>query len=359
MANRSLARRRDSGRSSTTRRRWTNVAAIGAVVLAAILVAARNIHRQDAGARRLVNVSYDSTRELYRELNQKFSASYEAQTGRKVTIEQSHGGSSRQAQAVVDGLDADIVTLAVCSDTDLLRQHGLLADNWAQRLAHGSVPYTSTIVFVVRQGNPLHIRDWPDLLQAGVAVVTPNPRTSGSGKLTFLAAWGSVIHAGGDERRARAFVERLYEHVALSSTGAREATVAFSLEKIGDVHLTWEDEALREVDESGGELEIVYPTVSIRAEPCVAWVDANVERKGTKTEARAYLDFLYRREAQEIIAEQGYRPIDPDVLQKHARRVPPMVLFPITAIAKDWNDAAEKFFSEHGVLGALHVASER
>jgi sulfate/thiosulfate-binding protein len=338
---------------------WINLSALGAVALATVLVAAKNIDRQGAVTTRLLNVSYDPTRELYQELNAKFVAVYQEQTGKKVKIEQSHGGSSRQARAVIDGLAADVVTLALYSDTDSLRKRGLVAEGWSTRLPHDSLPYTSTIVFVVRQSNPMHIRDWPDLVQPGVAIVTPNPRTSGNGKLSFLAAWGSVIHAGGDEARARAFVTQLYAHVAMANSGAREAADAFSLEKIGDVHLTWENEALREAGESAGELEIVYPTVSIRAEPYVAWVDANVDRRGTKTEARAYLEFLYTREAQEIIAKHGYRPIDPDVLREHARSLPPMELFSITAIAKDWEDAAQKFFSENGVFDSLASAGSR
>jgi sulfate/thiosulfate-binding protein len=338
---------------------WMNLSALGAVALATALVASKNVDRQGPAAVHLLNVSYDPTRELYQEINAKFVARYKEQTGKKLDIEQSHGGSSRQARAVIDGLAADVVTLAMYSDTDSLRKRGLIAGDWSKRLPHDSLPYTSTIVFVVRQGNPMHIRDWPDLVQPGVAVVTPDPRTSGNGKLSFLAAWGSVLHAGGDEARARAFVEQLYAHVAISNTGARAAADAFSLEKIGDVHLTWENEALREAGDSAGDLEVVYPTVSIRAEPYVAWVDANVDRRNTKAEARAYLEFLYSRDAQEIIAKHGYRPIDPDVLREHARSLPPMELFSVTTVAKDWEDAAQRFFSEDGIFNSLSTVGRR
>src|SRR4051794_11636930 len=230
----------------------------------------------------LLNVSYDPTRELWQELNELFIAKYKRETGQDLTINQSHGGSGAQARAVIDGLEADVVTLALGSDTDALRRHGLLADDWQERLPNHSLPYYSTIVFVVRKGNPERIRDWTDLVRPGIGVITPNPKTSGNGKLSFLAAWGSVIRRGGSEDDARAFVTRLYRTVPKPDAGARGSPITSARQKLGDVHLTWENEAHLEVAEAKGELEIVYPPVSIRAEPFVAVVDANVDRKGTR-----------------------------------------------------------------------------
>lgn len=335
---------------------WKNLLAIGAVAAAILLVVAKNIGAQDA-ARAFLNVSYDPTRELYADLDPRFAAAYEKQAGAKITIQQSHGGSSRKARAVIDGLPADVVTLALYSDIDALRKRGLLAEGWSKRLPNDSVPYTSTVVFVVRKGNPSGIKDWVDLVRDRIAVVTPSPKTSGNGKLSFLAAWGAVLHAGGDEQAARAYVRRLYEHVVALDSGARGATTTFAQEKVGDVQITWENEALLEVDEYKGELEIVYPSVSIRAEPCVAWVDANVQRKGTLAEARAYLEYLYTDEAQEIIAQHGFRPIRQDVLKRHANRFPAIDLFPIQAVARDWEDAQQKFFADDGVFDDVRPRS--
>jgi sulfate/thiosulfate transport system substrate-binding protein len=332
---------------------WRNLLAIGAVAGAIVLVVAKNIGAQDA-ARGFLNVSYDPTRELYADLNPRFAAAYEQQTGKKIAIQQSHGGSSRQARAVLDGLPADVVTLAVYSDTDALRKRGLLAEGWSKRLPNDSLPYTSSIVFVVRKGNANGIKDWPDLVRDRIAVVTPSPKTSGNGKLSFLAAWGAVLHAGGDEQAARAFVQRLYEHVVVLDSGARGATTTFTQEKVGDVQITWENEALLEVDESRGDLQIVYPSASIRAEPYVAWVDANVKKKGTLSEARAYLEYLYTEEAQEIIARHGYRPVRRDVLERHADRFPAIDLFPIETVARDWEDAQQKFFADDGVFDDVY-----
>ncbi len=249
---------------------WINGVSVLLVFAAASAVVAKNVDRP-AGAGKLTNVSYDPTRELYRDLNPRFAAAYQVRTGQKPEIVQSHGGSSRQARAVVEGLDADVVTLALYSDVDLLRKHGLIGEGWSGRLPHQSQPYTSTIVFVVRKGNPDHIKDWPDLVQDGVSIVTPSPKTSGNGKLAFLAAWGSVLRRGGTEEGARAFVSDLYTHVVALDPGSRAATTAFSEDKVGDVHLTWENEALLETSEPGSALEIVYPSTSIRAEPYVAW----------------------------------------------------------------------------------------
>lgn len=302
----------------------------------------------------LLNVSYDPTRELWRDLNATFIPSYEKEHGVKLTIKQSHGGSGSQARAIVDGLDADVATLALYSDTDQIRKKGLLAEGWADRLPHKSLPYLSTIVFVVRKGNPKGIKDWPDLIKEDVQVITPNPKTSGNGKLSFLAAWGSVIHAKKSESEAKEYITQLYRRVPVLDTGARGSTTTFAQKGIGDVHITWENEAFLEVEEAKGDLEMVYPPASIRAEPYVAWVDANVRQKGTTEVAEAYLKFLYTPEAQEIIAKHHYRPVDEAVLKKHAGELHPIALFPITTVAADWNAAQDKFFGDGGVFDAVY-----
>jgi sulfate transport system substrate-binding protein len=302
----------------------------------------------------LLNVSYDPTRELWVDLNQQFIPRYEQETGVRLSINRSHGGSSTQARAVIEGQDADVVTLALWSDTDAIRRKGLIADGWEQRLPDRSLPYLSTIVFVVRRGNPKGIQDWPDLLKPDVSIVTPNPKTSGNGKLSFLAAWGAVLKGGGSDQEALAFVTQLYRQTPVLDTGARACTTTFAQKKIGDVHLTWENEAYLEVQESGGELEVVYPKRSIRAEPHVAVVDANVERKGTRVAAEAYLRFLYTDEAQEIIAKHYYRPVNALILEKHRATFPALELFPVTAVATDWDDAQQRFFAEGGVFDSLY-----
>ena len=307
-----------------------------------------------AGAVELLNVSYDPTRELWREINEQFIPIYERQTGHDLTIRQSHGGSSTQARAVIDGLDADVVTLALWSDTDALRKQGLLAANWDEEFPNKSLPYFSTIVFVVRKGNPKGIKDWTDIVKPVVVVVTPNPKTSGNGKLSFLAAWASVIHRGGSEEDARRFVTELYRHAPVLDTGARGSTSTFAQKGIGDVHLTWENEAHLEVRESRGELELVYPPVSIRAEPHVALVDSNVDRKGTREAAEAYLSHLYTDEAQEIIAKHFYRPINPEILARHGETFRNIELVPISAIAADFDAAQTKFFAEGAVFDSIY-----
>src|ERR1700722_4759608 len=330
---------------------WLNAFAVTAVVIAVTLVVVKNI--QGDTSNQLLNVSYDPTRELFQDLNRQFIAQYAQQTGRKLTIQQSHGGSSRQAQAVIDGLAADVVTLALRSDVEVLRRRGLIADGWSQRLPDDSEPYTSTIVFVVRKGNPRNIKDWPDLVGPGVSVITPNPKTSGNGKLSVLAAWGSILYRGGTEAQALQYLKELYQHVPILDVGARDATNTFTQEKLGDVHLTWENEALLETEEYRGDLEIVYPPVSIRAEPSVAWVDANVARRKTEAYAKAYLEFLFTDQAQETIAEHGYRPINLEILKKHANRLPQIDLFPVTILAKNWDDAQQKFFADSGIFDSI------
>jgi sulfate/thiosulfate-binding protein len=334
------------------KRTWTSVLPLLAIVAAVALVFFGNVDNEKSV--QLLNVSYDPTRELFQDINRQFALKYEQDTGQKLTIKQSHGGSSRQAHAVVDGLEADVVSLAVPSDIDLLRKDGLISNGWTERLPNHSQPFTSMIVFVVRRGNPKAIKDWSDLVRPDVAVITPNPKTSGNGKLSLLAAWGSILYRGGTEEQARDFLRRLYQNVPVLGTGARDSTITFTQDKIGDVHLTWENEARFETQDSQGELETVYPPVTIRAEPSVAWVDKNVERRKTERYARAYLEFLFSRPAQETMARYGYRPVDPDVLREYAGRLPAVQLFSVTLIAKDWDDAQEKFFADNGVFDLIY-----
>ena len=308
----------------------------------------------DAKSIELLNVSYDPTRELWRQINEKFEPSYKQSSGVEVKIRQSHGGSSSQASSVIDGLEADVVTLALWTDTDAIRKAGLIADGWEDRLPNHSLPYTSTIVFVVRQGNPKNIKDWADLVRPGVEIVTPNPKTSGNGKLSFLAAWGSVTTRGGNEQQAEEFVTKLFQNAPVLDTGARAATITFAQKGIGDVHLTWENEAYLEVQEANGELELIYPAVSIRAEPPVAVVDKNVDRKGSRQAAEAYLQFLYTDEAQNIIAENRYRPSNAEVLAKHADKFPEIKLFAIGEVAADWAEANQKFFAEGAIFDKIY-----
>jgi sulfate/thiosulfate transport system substrate-binding protein len=302
--------------------RTLNIAAMVAVVAAFGGIVAKNLPR--AAGEQLLNVSYDPTRELYRALNPQFVADYARRTGRHLTIVQSHGGSSRQARAVINGEAlADVVTLGLYSDVDALRKHGLIADGWSERLPNHSQPYTSTIVFVVRRDNPKRIRDWPDLLHPGVQIITPNPKTSGNGKLSALAAWGAIVSRGGSEADARSYLEQFYQHVPVLDEGARGSAMTFVEQEVGDVHLTWENEAVREVAEAHGTLQLVYPPVSILAEPYVAWVDANVARNGTAAAARAYLVFLFSDRAQLTMAHLGYRPYKQQILRRQVCTCPP------------------------------------
>ena len=307
-----------------------------------------------AASYELLNVSYDPTRELYRAINTAFSQQYKARTGSDVTIRQSHGGSGTQARAVVDGLEADVVTLALWGDTNQIAKAGLMAPDWAKRLPNESLPYTSTVIFVVRKGNPKGIHDWPDIVKPGVEIVTANPKTSGNGKLSFLSAWGSVKDKGGSDAEALEFVKKLYAQTPVLDLGARGSTVTFVEKKIGVVHLAWENEAKLEVKESGDEVEIVYPSSSILAQPYVAWVDKNVEHKGTTDVAKAYLEFLYTPEGQEIIAKNFYRPTDPAVLSKHASDFPDIKRFDVTTVAKSWDDAQAKYFADGGVFDSFY-----
>lgn len=334
--------------------RRTNAVAVAAIIVAAVLITVKNL---DAGVvTPLLNVSYDPTRELYQCLNDQFAPKYEKATGTSLRITQSHGGSSRQARSVINGEQpADVVTLGLYSDIDALRKRGLIAEGWSMRLPHNSQPYVSTIVFVVRKGNPKQIHDWPDLIGPDVSIITPDPKTSGNGKLSALAAWGAALRRGASDAEARAYLKQFYAHIPVLDTGARGAATTFAVQNIGDVHLTWENEAIREVAASRGELAIVYPPVSILAEPFVAWVDANVARDRNLSAAKAYLAFLFTDEAQETMAKLGYRPINADILKKYADRLPPLDLFPVTLLARDWDDAQQKFFAENGIIDSVYT----
>jgi sulfate/thiosulfate transport system substrate-binding protein len=331
---------------------WLNVIGVVAIVAAATAIVVKNAPA--TGSNQILNVSYDPTREVYAAIDKAFIPQYREHAGITLDIKESHGGSGRQLRSVLDGTQkASVVSLALISDIQTLSKRGLIASNWQQRLPNGSVPYTSTIVFVVRRGNPKAIHDWPDLINRDVSVVTPNARTSGNGQLSVLAAWGSVTTRGGSQAQATAYVKALLQHVAVSDAGARSASDSFTLARIGDVQLTWENEALREVAANKDELELVYPPVSILAEPAVAWVDANVTDPKTATYAKAYLNYLFTDAAQEQVAQYGYRPFKAEILAKHSDRLPPLSLFPISAIAKDWSDAREQFFGTNGILDTI------
>jgi len=319
--------------------------------LAAAPAAAKNVT--------LLNASYDPTRELYRDANAAFAAQWKAQHGDRVTLRMSHGGSGKQARAVVDGLPADVVTLALAYDIDVLADRGLLAANWQQRLPDNSAPYTSTIVFLVRKGNPKKIRDWSDLVRPGVQVITPNPKTSGGARWNFLAAWGYAMkQPGGNEARAKAFVRELYKHVPVLDTGARGATNTFVQRGMGDVLLAWENEALLARQETGGDnVEIVVPSVSILAEPPVAVVDRNVDKHGTRAAAEAYLKFLYSPQGQAIAAKHFYRPRSAQVAAQYARQFPRVNLFTINDVFGSWRQVQAKFFADGAVFDQIGPGS--
>jgi sulfate transport system substrate-binding protein len=303
----------------------------------------------------LLNVSYDPTRELYADIDKAFAAHWKAEHGDSVNIRMSHGGSGKQARAVVDGLPADVVTLALAYDIDAIADHGLLPKDWQQRLPDNSSPYTSTIVFLVRKGNPRQIKDWPDLVRSGVQVITPNPKTSGGARWNFLAAWGYALkQPGGDEAKARAFVHDLFQHVPVLDTGARGATNTFVQRGVGDVLISWENEALLATQEFGKDaFEIVAPSISILAEPPVAIVDANVAKSGNRDIAEAYLKFLYTPEAQAIEAKNFYRPRLSSVAAQHTAEFPQVKTFTIGDLFGDWRQAQAKFFADGAIFDQI------
>jgi sulfate/thiosulfate-binding protein len=335
-------------------RSLSSVTRLLALSLAGVAMLA-GCNKKDPNKIELLNVSYDPTRELWTQMNAAFIPHYEKTSGKKIAITQSHAGSSKQAGLVVNGLEADVVTLAIWPDVEQIRKAGLSNDGWEQRLPNGSLPYTSTIVFVVRKGNPKGVRDWNDLIRDDIEVITPDPKTSGNGKLSLLAAWGSVTERGGTQQAAEEFITKLYKNAPILPSGARDATIAFAKNKLGDVHLTWENEAFLEVAESNGELEIVNPPISVLAEPTVAWVDANVKRKGTAEVAEAYLKFLYTPEGQEIIAKNYYRPIDANVQIKYSKQFPKIELFSVGKVAGNWNEAQKKFFDTGAIFSKIYA----
>lgn len=307
----------------------------------------------------LLNVSYDPTRELYQALNDVFAKEWQAKTGETITIQQSHGGSGKQARAVIDGLEADVVTLALAYDIDAIAKKGLIAPDWQKHLANNSSPYTSTIVFLVRKGNPKGIKDWSDLIKPGVQVITPNPKTSGGARWNYLAAWGYALHKNNkDETAARNFVADLYRNVPVLDTGARGSTVTFVERGIGDVLLAWENEAFLALKEFGNDkFEIVAPSESILAEPPVAIVDEVVDAKGTRKQAEAYLNFLYSPEAQEIVAKNSYRPRDAAVQAKYKDAFPQIPLFTIDDEFGGWKKAQETHFADGGIFDQIYKPS--
>lgn len=326
------------------------------------------------GSIELLNVSYDPTRELYRDVNEHFVAEWKKKTGQTLSIRQSHGGSGSQARAVIDGLDADVVTLALAYDIDAIQLKGKrLAADWQTRLPHNSAPYTSTIVFLVRKGNPKNIRDWSDLVRPGLSVITPNPKTSGGARWNYLAAWGFELkrQLGGDlsqlanpdaqevkaaEAKAREFVTQLYRHVPILDRGARAATNTFLQRGIGDVFLAWENEALLSIRELGpGKVDVVVPSVSILAEPPVAIVDTVVDKKGTREVAKAYLEYLYTPTGQEIAAKHYYRPRDEQVAAKYAAQFPKVSLFTIDEVFGGWARAQREHFDDGGLFDQIYT----
>jgi len=305
----------------------------------------------------LLNVSYDPTRELYQDLNAAFAKHWQAKTGQAVTVQQSHGGSGKQARSVIDGLDADVVTLALAYDVDAIAQQGLINAGWQKRLPNNSSPYTSTIVFLVRKGNPKGIRDWKDLVRPGVSVITPNPKTSGAARWSYLAAWAYALRQpGGNETKAREMMAALFRNVPVLDSGARGATSTFVQRQIGDVLLAWENEAFLAVEELGKDkLEMVIPSMSILAEPPVAVVDQVVDRKKTRAVAQAYLEYLYTPEGQEIAAKHYYRPRLEAVAKKYAARFPKINLVTIDEVFGGWAKAQKTHFDDGGTFDQIYI----
>jgi sulfate transport system substrate-binding protein len=305
----------------------------------------------------LLNVSYDPTREFYQEFNAAFSRHWQEKTGQTVRIRQSHGGSGAQARKVIDGLNADVVTLALAYDIDAIADRGLIAKDWQGRLARNSAPYTSTLAFLVRKGNPKGIRDWDDLVKPGVAVITPNPKTSGAARWNYLAAWGyALLKSGQDEASAREFVAKLYRNVPVLDTGARAATTTFIQRGIGDVLINWENEILMAGKALGRDrFDIVVPPTSLLAEPAVSVVDRVVDRRGTRKVAEAYLAYLYAPEGQRIAGRHYYRPTDPDIAANFGAQFAPVRLFTLAEVAGDWRQANRVHFAAGGVFDRIYL----
>ncbi len=331
------------------------------LLLAGLLLLFSIQGRAQGGQVSLLNVSYDPTRELYQDFNQAFAKYWKAKTGQTVTVEQSHGGSSKQARAVIDGLQADVVTLALAYDIDAISQNaGLLPADWQKRLPQNSTPYTSTILFLVRKGNPRHIKDWDDLVKPGISVITPNPKTSGGARWNYLAAWAYAIkQPGGNDQKAQDFVKRLYKNVPVLDSGARGATTTFVQREIGDVLLAWENEAFLSIRELGPDkVEIVVPSQSILAEPPVSIVDKVVDKKGTRAVAQAYLEYLYSPEGQEIAARNYYRPRLESVTKKYAATFPQIKLVTVDEVFGGWQNAQKTHFADGGVFDQIYQPNQ-
>lgn len=324
-------------------------------------IVAASLMSTNAHAASILNVSYDPTRELYKEVDAIFVKQWKAKTGETLTIKQSHGGSGKQARAVIDGLEADVVTLALAYDIDEIAQRTkLLPANWQSRLSHNSSPYYSTIVFLVRKGNPKNIRDWGDLVRSGIGVITPNPKTSGGARWNYLAAYGYATRAYGAGKPARDYMVKLFKNVPVLDSGARGSTTTFVQRGQGDVLLAWENEALLAQRELGaGKFDIVYPSVSILAEPPVAVVDGNAKKNGTLAVSEAYLKFLYTPQAQEIIASNYYRPRNPQVAAKYASSFPKIQLFTIDRNFGGWARAQAGHFNDGGLFDQIFASAKR
>jgi len=326
----------------------------------ALLVLGFATYTTQAAEVKLLNVSYDPTRELYKDYNTVFAKYWKAKTGDDVSISQSHGGSGKQARSVLEGLEADVVTLALAYDVDQLYQkRKLIPENWQSLLPNNSSPYTSTIVLLVRKGNPLHIKDWDDIVKPGVSIVTPNPKTSGGARWNYLAAWSYALkHNNNDEAAAQAFVSRLYKNAAVLDTGARGSTTTFIEREIGDVLIAWENEAYLALKEFGPDkFEIITPSISILAEPPVAVVEDVARKHGTTEVATEYLNYLYSKEAQELIGKNFYRPTDPEIAAKYAKNFKPLELVKIDAFG-GWNAAQKKHFADDGVFDQIYGAGK-
>ncbi|UQV48029.1 sulfate ABC transporter substrate-binding protein [Janthinobacterium lividum] len=326
------------------------------MIIAAAISAFALLQTAQAADITLLNVSYDPTRELYQDVNTAFAKEWKGKTGDNVKIKQSHGGSGKQARAVIDGLEADVVTLALAYDIDALAEHKLLAADWQKRLTHNSSPYTSTIVFLVRKGNPKGIKDWNDLIKPGVSVITPNPKTSGGARWNHLAAWGYALRQpGGNEAKAKDFLGKLYKNVPVLDSGARGATTTFVERGIGDVLIAWENEAYLAVKELGPtKFDIITPSVSILAEPPVAVVDKFADKHGTRKVAEAYLNYLYTDEAQDIIAKNYYRPATDKAAKKYASQFAKVNLFTIEQVAGGWTAAQKAHFADGGIFDQIY-----
>jgi len=305
---------------------------------------------------RLLNVSYDPTRELFQEYNAAFAKVWKAKTGDDVVVSQSHGGSGKQARAVVDGLEADVVSLALAYDVNAIAKEGLTAADWQSRLGNNASPYTSTIVFLVRKGNPKQVKDWDELVRKDVAIVTPNPKTSGGARWNYLAAWGYALKKSGSEEGAKQFVGDLFKNVKVLDSGARGATTSFTERGLGDVLLAWENEALLVLGQAGAsdKFELVVPSVSILAEPPVAVVDKVAKKHGTEAVAKAYLDYLYSDEGQHIVAKHHYRPSNPAILKETAAQFPQLALFTVKDLEGDWEKAQKKHFAQGGLFDQIY-----